>query len=219
MAGVAGFFAAIVLHGLQLYYVFGPEGVAVIMDRAKQRTVGNTKTADTIHAWFEKLQGQFAPDSAIVQLLNSLNETLLVGAILFSRFFIAPAINLPGSDQGRMPRFDVYLPVGFFLLVALVLLIVFYRRGLDLEDTDHRLVAMTVFSLIAPLSWQILAWGHMIPHGHLNAIVFFVPTLLLSYIVVGRIAVALWRALPFQPLTRPDSGILSGAARNGGERS
>jgi hypothetical protein len=39
--------------------------------------------------------------------------------------------------------------------------------------------------LIAALSWLILMPGHAYPHAHLNAIIFYMPFLLVCYIIIG----------------------------------
>jgi hypothetical protein len=198
VAGAAGFFVAITLHGLQLYHLFGREGVAVILDRATQRTVGDTRTADQLYAAYEKLLGKLPPDSLVHRIAESLNETLLIGSGVFSRYFLLPAINLPGSQEGRMERVDVYVPIGLVVLLVFAVVAWLLRRGVDLENRKHRLALVTALSLLAPLSWQILAFGHMIPHIGLNSIVFYVPFLILAYLLLGCVVASLARSLPMR---------------------
>lgn len=202
VAGAAGFFTALSLHAAQLFHLFGSDGVAAILDRATQRTVGNVNTTDSIHEAFQKLHDALGPDGTPARILDMFNETLVIGIGVFSRYFLLPAINLPGSQAGRMERLGLYVPIGLIVLIVFALVFWLNRHELELERPKHRLAVVTAVSLVAPLSWQILAFGHMIPHIGLNAIVFFVPFLLLSYLLLGCMAVSLFQSVSRRVSTR-----------------
>ncbi len=57
------------------------------------------------------------------------------------------------------------------------------------------LVAATVCSVLAPLSWFILFKGHSFIHVHMNAIVWHLPFVPVSLVLMGRVAQAGWARL------------------------
>ncbi len=57
------------------------------------------------------------------------------------------------------------------------------------------LVAATMCSVLAPLSWFVLFKGHSFIHVHMNAIVWHLPFVPVSLVLMGRVAQAGWLRL------------------------
>jgi hypothetical protein len=77
------------------------------------------------------------------------------------------------------------------ILTLCGLVLVLIKRN-HLDSNLKNLILITNASLLAPLSWQILAFNHMSIHFHLNGIIFYIPYLLYFFILLGFGIQSLW---------------------------
>lgn len=173
-AGIIGFLAALGIHILQLSLFFGTSGTEAILSRVTSRT------AFHVGSDHQALIGDF--QKQVSGKLKWVSPVLLFGIERFFQYFKMPALELqlPYSKQ------NIVLSIGSCVLVSLLIcsLLILLRSRIR-QPKVKALALSTIFSLVAPLSWQILAFNHMSVHLHLNAIVFYVPFLLLFYATFG----------------------------------
>jgi len=63
----------------------------------------------------------------------------------------------------------------------------------DFNELNNAAISVTWFSILAPLSWFVLAKGHSFIHTHLNHILWYIPFLLLGFAYVGFVFELLFR--------------------------
>ncbi|MFT6817750.1 MAG: hypothetical protein ACJATT_001560 [Myxococcota bacterium] len=76
--------------------------------------------------------------------------------------------------------------------VACVLALWLARSDVEWAASLRGLVAATACSVLAPLSWFILFKGHSFIHVHINAIVWHLPFVPVSLVLMGQVAQAGW---------------------------
>lgn len=103
--------------------------------------------------------------------------------ILAINYLSLPAISLP-LDM-KQPFGAIVESAGVLLTISLVALL-WLRRHSRLTNAEKTALTHTFWlSLIGSLSWLIIMPGHAFPHAHINGILFYLPTLIVSYIIIA----------------------------------
>ena len=184
-----GFIFAILLHIWQINTVFSTNGIEIIMARAKDRTLVSIggDHQQFIQAFLDAL-----PQNSWTFIFLKQNPNFspfIYGIYAFFKYFTFPAITIPFSyirnpieaNQG----FSV--SIGICILLSIVGLILVFIKRVNIDFKLKVLILITQISLLAPLSWQVLAFNHMSIHFHLNGILFYLPFLLFFYLLIGYI--------------------------------
>lgn len=95
-------------------------------------------------------------------------------------YSLLPAINYPLRSNSLI--WTVLQSIVFFAVIGFVVSI---KVAHQKKQRDYSLVAAMFVSLMGAISWLVLMPGHAYPHAHLNAIVFYIPFLILCYIAIG----------------------------------
>jgi hypothetical protein len=117
------------------------------------------------------------------QLKSGHGNPLVYALLSGLNYAMLPAISLPivisepiGTILQSMLAFVAY--------TALVL--AWLGKKNRIETSLHRALTWAYWlSLVGSLSWLVLMPAHAYPHAHINGIIFYLPTLLITYIVMG----------------------------------
>jgi hypothetical protein len=168
-AGLVGFAAAVGAHAAQVAAATGGDGFAPIRDRAAART--GLAAADGPPAIAYPL---YVPE------WDALSDRVRLPVRCFANYFLQPAA---ASPQTWGPaRFAV--PLGGVLAAGGAVLAALWRRR-DRFPAAAALAPAAAVGLAGAASWQVLAADHMVHHGHLNLLVFYLPGLPLVYAGLG----------------------------------
>lgn len=84
---------------------------------------------------------------------------------------------------------DFHLRFGGLLTIILFLSVVLYfivRKYYSEKMQEVKALLITaLLSLLAPLSWLLIFKQHAVIHTHIDPIIFYIPTLLFAFIIVG----------------------------------
>jgi hypothetical protein len=197
IAGIVGFGLAAGMHFAMLSNHFGSTAKAFgnILDRAAIRTVSNEGNLQ-----FRALENFQGEHPSLYHFTNTLiglerfNEN--PGEELFNYLWIAfkygntSIIQPPIAANNYLAFFSTLF--GFSLIVFAIIA----RNRIHLfnkDAADRPLLWLVITGFCASLSWAILAAGHMLNHTHLASIIFYLPFLLLSYVLVSKKIVEAWR--------------------------
>lgn len=132
---------------------------------------------------------------------------------IFEQYLTLPVISVPGDDAQRYRVYtSLFAAIG--LLVPAVLAVFLDGRRFHIFESERRrligLAGATVWGLGASLSWAFLLKGHMWHHMHLNGVIFYVPYLVLLYVLMGKLVgagvVQAWHSLlPCRPERKGDA--------------
>lgn len=175
-AAVAGFAAAMGVHATQLYLRFGD--ISALGGAAGDRTFWPTKL-DVITP---RVAAKAGP---VGRWLLEQNE--VVGVWLFRmRYFLSdPAVALPAPRAFGLGPLPFEIPIYLFIVVWAVLARRAFRGKGEDAAVQRRLAVAAGISLAGALSWLVLAYGHMIVHFHIDAIVFYLPFLPLVFAMIA----------------------------------
>ncbi len=193
-----GFVLAILIHSWQINTVFSVNGIEVIMGRVRYRTVASIgeDQQQVIQHFIDSL-------SQHSWLAHFLKNNANLHAIVFGiyAFFVTltfPAFTIPFSSIRTIPMLanqGFSVSIGLCILLSFIYLIVAFIKQINLEFKLKALILTTNISLLAPFSWQVLAFNHMSVHPHINGILFYLPFLLLFYLITGYLIQKLWLTL------------------------
>ncbi|QJI20328.1 MULTISPECIES: hypothetical protein [unclassified Pseudomonas] len=169
VAGVGAFFAALITYIIKLGAEQGSisSGLEILKLIVLKRTNGDPLSV---------------PESYRASLESGYFEVI-------SKYFNAVAF-----DFGSM--FGVGLNVTFgsvivLLLVISLLQVCIKNKRLISKSADQRkslaLLASLWVSILAPISWHILAKGHSYVHTHMNSVLWYLPFLILAFAYVGSL--------------------------------
>ncbi|MCL4367009.1 hypothetical protein M1563_02470 [Patescibacteria group bacterium] len=200
---IVGFFAFSIAFAIQLYQVSTylgsfPAALSKIGDKASERTFNNTYVNQ---GFFEQIIITSPP---VYNLLNSLNlvnqyNNTASEQTFFITWSIIRYVFSPTFSLSILPTTVNLALFSMFPISLLTFLILSTWRKSKLMMKNKQLFALywcTLYSLIASFSWFILAPGHSINHPHMNGIIFYLPFLLVAYIVLS---IQLARLLPNLP--------------------
>ncbi len=195
LAGLVGFAAALAVHVTQLMAMFGD--ASIIQQRMRERTYAPSDFRWMM--WWARHQ-----HDAVWGWLVRKDSMPGLWAFQMAHYLTDSAVALPGpSTTGLGPAYGI--PIWMFI-VLFVLLAWQAWRGRQMDaGTQRRLAAAGAIGLVGALSWQVLAYGHMIHHPHLDAIVFYLPFLPIVFAMVAlRVETISRRAWPVR--VAPNAG-------------
>lgn len=176
-SGVVGFALAIAVHMVQLLARYG--SVSILSTRAGDRTF-SPLNGDGYLAW---VRAQ-AEDDHLFRWIVEGDSAFGLWAYRMTGYFRDSAIALPGRPGlGLGPSYGV--PIWVFVLVFLALAWAAFRGRTESAAIQRRLAVAGALALVGALSWLGLAFGHMVQHPHINAIVFYVPFLPLVFAMIA----------------------------------
>jgi hypothetical protein len=187
-AGVAGFVSAFGVHVLQLVIKYGD--ASVLSERAGERTF-SPSTLNVMLGWARNQQ-----DPSRAWLVR---EDSMVGLWGFQMvgYLRDSAIALPAPEFAGLGLLPYGVPVWLFVVVFGILAWQAFRGRGPNPQLQLRLALSAGLGLVGALSWLILAYGHMIHHPHLNAIVFYLPFLPFVFAMIALRIQEVWlRAWP-----------------------
>jgi hypothetical protein len=201
-AAVAGFAAALAVHATQLAVLVGD--VSLIEGRAGDRTFWPT----TMGIIAPRVTAQAGP---VGRWLIEQNEALGVWLFRMRYFLSDAAVAVPAPRALGVGPLPFEIPIQLFVVVFGVLAWRAFRgRGAD-AAVQRRLAVAAAIGLAGAMSWMVLAFGHMIVHPHVDAIVFYLPFLPLVFAMVALRVATAWRGRAPQP-AQPAAGPPASAA-------
>ena len=108
---------------------------------------------------------------------------------IFEQYLPIPLVSLPFSD---VSRYRIYFSVySFLFMIFPCAILAFIDARLCPRIARERvklvgLTAVTIWAMLASLSWAFLLKGHMWHHPHMNALIFYLPYLLFLFILLGK---------------------------------
>lgn len=89
-----------------------------------------------------------------------------------------------------MEEHSIVIYFGYLILAVVVCAAVVYFLSRGLDEVRKRfnmaLLITTATSLLAPLSWLIVFKQHSLNHFHLDYIIWYMPFLLLGFVIIGK---------------------------------
>lgn len=123
------------------------------------------------------------------QLKSGQGNPLIYAFLSGINYAMLPAISLPIVLHEPLSTI-LQSMLAFVVYTAFALAWLGRKRRMD--AALHRALTWTYWlSLTGSLSWLVLMPAHTYPHAHINGIVFYLPTLLITYIVMG-ILIGTW---------------------------
>ncbi|MBQ0727309.1 MAG: hypothetical protein KBT77_08165 [Thalassolituus oleivorans] len=168
LAGLLGFFVAIAIHLGQLTIRLGSldNAYELLLYTVAKRTHGQPEVVDEVYRQ---------------SLESSISEVIL-------KYWNGVAFDLNSLfGNGGTISFN-------WIIIFIVCLMIygsitsFFRTYHQNQMRQHWALTITFFfSLLAPISWYVLAKGHSYIHTHLNHVLWYVPTLLWGAAYIGFI--------------------------------
>lgn len=108
---------------------------------------------------------------------------------IFNQYLTIPAWTMPW-----LPKAGYYVFLSFFAFLGLGIPAALVasldgRRFPAVEAERRKLTGLslaTLWGMGATLSWAFLMKGHMFHHPHLNGLIFYLPYMLLLYVLIGK---------------------------------
>jgi hypothetical protein len=193
IVAVLAFVCAIGINvvGLNEYYGTTEKSITAIRGRADARgieqitklqpdvLVGLEYTLPDVYQALEQYMG-------ISQLRDGKAHPAYYAVLSTLNYGLLPALNYPVRSTGIL--WTILQSIGFLAILGFIASI---KVAQQKKQRDYSSLAAMVVSLLGALGWLVLMPGHTYPHAHLNAIVFYLPFLLLCYIEIGRYAAIL----------------------------
>lgn len=172
LSGLAGFFTAIFVHLLQLANTLGSfsKGLEHLWYTVAKRTHGDP---NTVHEVFRAS-------------LESNVFSVILKYLAGTGFDLNSLIGL----GGKLSFADL-----IFLIIVLSIFgfMATSKKVFNLDSRKHLALNLTLwFSILAPLSWHVLAKGHSYIHGHMNHVLWYIPFLLLGFVYIGYLLVSIY---------------------------
>jgi hypothetical protein len=172
---------------LATYYGSWSKSFHFVAARAEDRSVGLKGLQPNVISGFKAT----SPDAYefisrfynLDKLADGKGNPIKYAALSFLNYVLLPAVSLPFII--REPIGTILQSIGFVAIISYVLLRYLSRNNMITEQSALSLRYSYWLGLIAALSWLILMPGHAYPHAHLNAIIFYMPFLLVCYIIIG----------------------------------
>jgi hypothetical protein len=190
VASAAGFVIALTLHvtSLQSFYHSWSKAAMIVAGRVDERTDTDSYRSYVVHGFqygqpvlYERINRIYALDT----LKDGTQHSFKYTALSALHYLLLPALSLPVIL--REPLGTIVQSISFVGLVAGILL---YRLKSRRQVGDSRIVGLKAaywLSLIGAISWLVIMPGHAYVHAHLNGIVFYMPYLLICYIIFGLV--------------------------------
>lgn len=187
LVGMAGFAAAFLINvvSLNTYYHSWSQSVHAVIGRAKDRSESKKMQANVVVGFQATLPDVYRIVDEYYELEKMADGShapyRYVVLSLFN-YALLPAVTLP---FGAANLLVIVVQSIFTMGVLAWLLLRYLRRNKGLSKQVETLKYVYLLSLAGSLSWLVLMPGHAFPHAHLNAIIFYVPFLLICYVIIG----------------------------------
>lgn len=200
LAGLVGFVAALAINIVQLIALDGTaENIwARVVSRTFQPAENLQLVFDLDRSWHDPVWGWLIAHS------DNPFRLWLFQAI---HYLTSPAVDVPNrSFIGLGPGAPYELPVWLFIVIWALLAVQAVRGRQADAALQRRLAVAAGIGLAGGASWLLLAYGHMMFHLHIDAIVFYLPFLPLLYAMIAvRLQTVSLRAWPYRSKARPQS--------------
>lgn len=186
--GFLAFAAAFALNFMQVYQYTGSaaKASAEIAERALLRTTGGEGYRSYVYSGLgESVPEAYGAIHNYVSLDVTGQPSLIKTYIIYLiNYALLPVVNVP--LQIREPLYSLLSSFSFYVLLAW-LAIRSLRRNADKAQrkTYDALYWAMVAGLVASLSWLVVGHSHSLVHAHLIGITYYLPFMLLVYIVLG----------------------------------
>jgi hypothetical protein len=192
-AGVAGIVSAICLNiiGLNSYYHSWPKSFQVVNSRVDERSGTKQVRSDVLYGLEHTLPEVYRRIDRLYSLgmLRDGQQNPVKYIVLsLVNYLLLPAVSLP-----IIIRDPLGIAVQSILFVGAVSGVLLYRLRRKYRG-DGKLRGLWYaywLGMFGAFSWLVIMPGHAFPHAHINAIVFYMPFLLICYVVLGIAASAL----------------------------
>lgn len=189
VAGFAGFVLAFGVHFAQVFQYTGNAGDAIeqISQRALLRTTGGEQykayvysgLGNTVPAAYQAIDNYIN-----LQQYSERPPFILTYGIYLTTYALLPVVNMP--LQIREPLYSLLSSFSFYILLAWLAIRSLRRNaGKAQRKTYDALYWAMVAGLVASLSWLVVGHSHSLVHAHLIGITYYLPFMLLVYIVLG----------------------------------
>ncbi len=190
---VLGFLLAFSVNLAQASHEMGSvkSGYSVIYERAKLRTfaaadptigVGIMNQLKLLKpADYEFLEWNF---HLTHHTSASRTDKMWQNAVVLYQYVAAPALSLPVA---LAYPFNVLLTsIGTFMVLVISLAIIRYKKFRRKFAYKEPLLFSTMVALVGGLSWLIVGYQHSFIHTHINPIIFYLPFLPQSYVILAQ---------------------------------
>lgn len=172
--------------GLNEYYRTPEKSITAIQGRADARgiehitklqpdvLVGLEYTLPDVYQVLDQYLG-------VSRLRDGRGHPAYYAVLSMLNYSLLPALNYPIRSTGIL--WTILQSIGFLAAIGFISSIKVARQK---KQRDYSSLAAMVVSLLGAVGWLVVMPGHAYPHAHLNAIVFYLPFLLLCYIEIGR---------------------------------
>lgn len=188
-AGIISLMIAVAANVIALtpYYGSWSKSLNVVAARAEQRSVGLIEMQSYVVGGFRAT----LPDSYrfidrfydLDKLEDGRAHPIKYAAVSLLNYALLPAVSLPVVF--REPVGGILQSIVFVGILAYIALCRIKKRKTLLNSKVKALRYSYWLGLVAAVSWLVLMPGHAYPHAHLNAIVFYLPFLLVCYLIFG----------------------------------
>lgn len=165
ISGLLGFFACVGLH-IGRYMLEGwnfNDSIMFLYKIIVKRTYG---TLEQFGMFNESLEA-------------NLKEPLFD---VINKYFNASILNIQiGTSYLEI---KVWMLCVIILVATIILLILIKNKKCDIKKS-MALIIMTTISILAPISWFVLAKGHAAAHLHLDPILWYIPFIPIGFALVG----------------------------------
>lgn len=193
-ASIVAFVIALGLHvsSLHEYYRSWPQAVAIVAGRAEERS-------DPLQMRSYVIGGFAYTQPVVYERINRLYnlDAMRDGKAHPVKYMLLSALNyalLPAVSVPIVIRDPLGVILQSVLVVGLLAGLALHRsKAVRLLGVNkvRALKSSYWLGLIGAVSWLMLMPGHAYVHAHLNAIVFYMPYLLICYIVFG-VVLSVW---------------------------
>lgn len=187
--GVVVLVLALVINvaSLTSYYGSTQQALSKVAARAESRSTGLADMQPYVISGFSET----LPDTYqfidqfydLDQLRDGKAHPLKYAVLSALNYALLPAISLPVII--REPLSDILQSIAFLAVVAFFMLSFMKNNNRRTTAMIRALKYCYWISLLGAISWLVLMPGHAYPHAHLNAIIFYIPFLLICYVIIG----------------------------------
>lgn len=172
ISGLVGFFTAIFMHLVQLANTLG------------------SFSKGLEHLWYTIAKRTHGDPNTVHEAYRASLESNVFGVIL-------KYLSGTGFDLNSLIGFGGKLSFADLIFLIIVLSIFGFmatrKKVFNIDSKKHLALNLTLWvSILAPLSWHVLAKGHSYIHGHMNHVLWYIPFLLLGFVYIGYLLVSIY---------------------------
>lgn len=187
--GIIAFVCALCINVASMsgYYGSWQKALSMVASRAEARSVSFTEYQSKV---VPKLRANAPATYSVINNIYPLEvleegkgHPLKYALLSLVNYLMLPAISLPVVIKGFIG--EMLQSVLAFSLVSFWALKYIVQRKIVSKKIGYALRQSYFVGLAGALSWLILMPGHSYVHPHLNGIIFYIPLLLICYIILG----------------------------------